>query len=497
MQIRVRTKSALSTVEGALIIGVFEDDKQLPGWVKTLPERIDLLLKNAVKEDDFKGKFGKTLSVRGSANSKIKKILLTGLGKRSDWNEEQARRAAGKSRTALKSSRIKKAAITLFGTEANPSIAKAQVEGFILSGYTFRKYKSGILENNDSIDITSLEIINVFGDKIATLKKAVKLGRIISDSAILARNLQAEPGSTATPTYLAAQARKIANSSVRIKVKIFDKTKIKKLKMGAFLGVSNGSQEPPKLIVLEYRGTSPKRKPIALVGKGITFDSGGISLKPGAMMEEMKYDMSGAAAVLGVFRGLSELELKENIVGVIPATENLPSGTALKPGDIVKTFSGKTIEIINTDAEGRLVLADALSYAVKNYKPSQIIDLATLTGSVVVALSTHASGIISNDVDLTKKLIDAGERTGERLWELPLWDPFRDQIKSDIADMKNIGGKGGGTSTAAALLEKFVGDTPWAHLDIAGTAYLSSSLDYSPKGPTGVGVRLLLEYLNR
>ena len=267
--------------------------------------------------------------------------------------------------------------------------------------------------------------------------------------------------------------------------------------MGAFLGVSKGSQEPPKFIILEYRGASPKRKPIALVGKGITFDSGGISLKPGAAMEEMKYDMSGAAAVLGVFRALSELKLNENIVGLIPATENLPSGTALKPGDIVKTYSGKTIEIINTDAEGRLVLADALAYAVKNYEPSQIIDLATLTGSVVVALSSHASAIISNDSDLTKKLIDAGENSGERLWELPLWDPFRDQIKSDFADMKNIGGKGGGAVTAAALLEKFVGDTPWAHLDIAGTAYLSSSLDYSPKGPTGVGVRLLLEYLSR
>ena len=496
MKVSVRMKSTLSAVEGTLIIGVFEDDKNFPGWIKTLPDKIDLLLKNAVKEDDYKGALGETLLVRGRANSKIRKILLIGLGIRDDWSEEQARRAAGKSRTALNSSRIRKATMSIFGSEVDPSIAKAQVEGFILSGYTFKKYKSKNAENNESIEISSLELINVFGENIAPLKRAVKLGRIISESTILARNLQAEPGSTATPTYLAAQARKIASSSPRIKVKILDKTKIKKLKMGAFIGVSKGSQEPPKLIVLEYRGTSPKRKPIALVGKGITFDSGGISLKPGAAMEEMKYDMSGAAAVLGVFRALSELDLKENIVGIIPATENLPSGTALKPGDIVKTYSGKTIEIINTDAEGRLVLADALSYAVKKYKPSKIIDLATLTGSVVVALSTHATGIISNDADLTKKLIDAGESTGERLWELPLWDPFRDQIKSDFADMKNIGGKGGGTSTAAALLENFVDDTPWAHLDIAGTAYLSSSLDYSPKGPTGVGVRLLLEYLN-
>ena len=497
MKLSVRGKSALSAVEGALIIGVFEEDENLPGWVNRFPDKIHSLLQNAVNEDNYKGTFGKTLLLRGLEESKIRKILLIGLGKQDDWSEEQARRAAGKSRTALKSARIKKAAMTLFGSVADPAIAKAQVEGFMLSGYTFNKYKSENAENNDSIDISSLDILNVFGEKTAPLKRAVKLGRIIADSAILARDLQAEPGSTATPTYLAAQARKIASSSSRIRVKIFDKNKLKKLKMGAFLGVSKGSQEPPKFIILEYRGASPKRKPIALVGKGITFDSGGISLKPGAAMEEMKYDMSGAAAVLGVFRALSELKLNENIVGLIPATENLPSGTALKPGDIVRTYSGKTIEIINTDAEGRLVLADALAYAVKIYEPSQIIDLATLTGSVVVALSSHASAIISNDSDLTKKLIDAGESSGERLWELPLWDPFRDQIKSDFADMKNIGGKGGGAVTAAALLEKFVGDTPWAHLDIAGTAYLSSSLDYSPKGPTGVGVRLLLEYLSR
>jgi len=497
MKLSVRAKSALSAVEGALIIGVFEEDENLPGWIKRFPDKIHSLLQNAVNEDNYKGMVGKALLLRGLANSKIRKILLIGLGKQDDWSEEKARRAAGKSRTALKSARIKNAAMTLFGSEADPAIAKAQVEGFILSGYTFNKYKSKKAENNDSIDISSLDILNVFGEKTAPLKRVVKLGRIIADSAILARNLQVEPGSTATPTYLAAQARKIASSSSLIRVKIFDKNKLKKLKMGAFLGVSKGSQEPPKFIILEYRGASPKRKPIALVGKGITFDSGGISLKPGAAMEEMKYDMSGAAAVLGVFRGLSELKLNENIVGLIPATENLPSGTALKPGDIVKTYSGKTIEIINTDAEGRLVLADALAYAVKNYEPSRIIDLATLTGSVVVALSSHASAIISNDSDLTKKLIDAGESSGERLWELPLWDPFRDQIKSDFADMKNIGGKGGGAVTAAALLEKFVGDTPWAHLDIAGTAYLSSSLDYSPKGPTGVGVRLLLEYLSR
>jgi len=494
LKVIVRDGSYLKGVEGVLIIGSFKDEK-LPGWAKALPGGIEELISRTVKEDMFEWDSGKTLSIRGQKNSKVRTVLLVGLGEKSEWNEEKARRAGGISRTSLSSSRHKKASMLIFGSEADPAVAKAQTEGFILSGYKFDKYKTKDDSDDSVSEFTSLELINPQGNAKAELKKSVKNGAIISESVMFTRDLQVEPGNTATPSFLAAKARKIAGSSPKIRVKVFDRAKMRKLKMGALIGVSKGSVEPPKLILLEYRGASARRKPIALIGKGITFDSGGISIKPSAGMEEMKYDMSGAAAVLGVFRALAEIDVRENVVGIIPATENLPGGNALKPGDVLKTYSGKTIEVINTDAEGRLVLADAIAYAVRNYKPSAIVDLATLTGSVVVALGTHATGLISNNRELTKKLIGAGESTGERVWELPLWDEFRDQIKSDVADMKNIGGREGGTITAAALLEKFVGETPWVHLDIAGTAYINKPLPYSPKGPTGVGVRLLMEFL--
>ncbi len=496
MKVSVRTDSFLKQIDGVFILGLFKGEK-LPTWTRSLPDKIGTQIADILDEEDFKGDWSKTVTLRTPIKSKIRRIVVIGLGDKTDWNEERARQAAGISRSTLGNFQQEKAAMMIFGADDESKTAKAQVEGFILSGYEFNKYKTLKSSDNNSVQISSLDLIKPKGSATNSLKRAVKTGRIFAESAMFTRDLQAEPGSTATPTFLATQARNIARKSSRIRVKIFDRAKINKLKMGAIVGVSQGSQEPPRFIILEYKGASPKRKPIALVGKGITFDSGGISIKPSASMEEMKYDMSGAAAVLGVFHGLVSLDIKENVIGVVPATENLPSGTALKPGDIIKTYSGKTIEIINTDAEGRLVLADSLAYAVKNYRPSAIIDLATLTGAVVVALSSHASAIISNDADLTEKIISSGESTGERIWELPLWDEFRDQIKSDIADMKNIGSKGGGTITAAALLEKFVGDVPWAHLDIAGTAYISKSLSYSPKGPTGVGVRLLLDFLSR
>jgi len=496
MKVSVRADSFFPRVEGALILGVFKGEK-FPAWTKSLPDNIGSQITDVVDEEEFKGDWTESVIFRGPTKSRIRRVFIMGLGDKSDWNENRARQAAGKSRSLLDRFQHKKVAMTIFGSDFEPETAKAQAEGFILSGYKFNKYKTTEESDNKAVLISSLDLINPEGAVNGSLRRAVENGKIFAECAMFARDLQAEPGSTATPSFLASQARNIARRSSRIKVKIFDRAKIKKLKMGAIVGVSQGSQEPPRFIILEYKGASAKRKPIALVGKGITFDSGGISIKPSANMEEMKYDMSGAAAVLGVFKGLVSLDVKENVIGLIPATENLPSGTALKPGDIVKTYTGKTVEIVNTDAEGRLVLADSLAYAVKNYKPSAIIDLATLTGAVVVVLSSHASAIIANNAELTKKIISSGESTGERIWELPLWDEFRDQIKSDIADMKNIGSNGGGAITAAALLEKFVGDVPWAHLDIAGTAYISKPLPYSPKGPTGVGVRLLLDFLSR
>ncbi len=266
------------------------------------------------------------------------------------------------------------------------------------------------------------------------------------------------------------------------------------LGMGALLGVARGSEEPPKFIIINYQGDRESNRPIAIVGKTITFDTGGISIKPSERMEQMKYDMSGGAAVLAAIKAAAQLKIPVNVVGFLPATENMPGGNAMKPGDVVKTLSGLTVEVINTDAEGRLILADALSYALRS-RPSAIVDLATLTGACTVALGRNAIGLLGNHPGLLERVKAAGEASGERVWELPLWEEYFDQIKSDVADIKNVGGRGAGTITAAAFLRKFVDDTPWAHLDIASTAWADEPRPYTPKGATGVGVRLLVQFL--
>jgi leucyl aminopeptidase len=295
-----------------------------------------------------------------------------------------------------------------------------------------------------------------------------------------------------TPTVIAAKARQLARE-FGLKLQVLERSQMEKLGMGALLGVSSGSAQPPKFIIVEYR-KGGKKPFIALVGKTITFDSGGISIKPSENMDKMKDDMSGGAAVLGALRTAAALKLPLNIVGLLPATENMPSGSAYKPGDVLRTMSGRTIEIINTDAEGRLILSDALAYACR-YKPAAIVDIATLTGACRVALGQEATGMLGTDEKLKQKIREAGEKTGERVWELPLWEAYYDLIKSDIADMKNAGGRDGGVITAAALLSKFVQDYPWVHLDIAATAWTEKDRPYTPKGATGIGMRLLTQFL--
>ena len=307
------------------------------------------------------------------------------------------------------------------------------------------------------------------------------------------RTLQMQPGNVATPSYLGDLAKKLG-TAYGFTVTVLDKAQIKKEGMGALLAVAQGSVEEPRFIVLEYRGGGGHGAPVVLVGKGVTFDSGGISIKPAANMEDMKFDKSGATAVLGTFEVIGRLKPKINVVGLIPATENLPSGTAVKPGDVVKSHYGKTIEIINTDAEGRLILCDALSYA-RRFKPAAVIDAATLTGAVVIALGHHAIGMLGNDEALLAEVRDAGERAGERCWPLPMWDEYRDLLKSDVADVKNSGGRAAGTIAGAWFLREFVDGFPWVHLDIAGTAYLESEGASHAKGPTAIGVRLFTEFL--
>jgi leucyl aminopeptidase len=319
-------------------------------------------------------------------------------------------------------------------------------------------------------------------------------GEAIASGHLLARGLQMQPGNVCTPTYLAEQAQTIARTH-GFAITVLGPAELRTEGMGALLAVAQGSVQEPRFIVLDYRGGGDAA-PVVLVGKGITFDSGGISIKPAASMEEMKYDMSGAAAVLGTFDVLGRLRPKLNVVGLIPTTENLPSGTAVKPGDVIKSHFGKSIEIINTDAEGRLILCDALSYA-RRYKPAAVIDAATLTGAVVIALGNQASAVMGNDDPLAAEVREAGERAGERCWPLPLWDEYRDLVKSDIADVKNSGGRGAGSIAGGWFLREFVEGFPWVHLDIAGTAYVDSESAHQAKGPTAFGVRLFSEFLLR
>jgi len=325
---------------------------------------------------------------------------------------------------------------------------------------------------------------------LADARRGVKRGIALANGVELARTLGNRPGNLCTPSDLADQARALKKDYPALKVQILEEAAMKKLGMGALLSVSRGSRQPAKLIVMQYSGGNKNAKPVVLVGKGVTFDSGGISIKPGAAMDEMKFDMCGAASVFGTVSAVAEMKLRVNLVGIVPATENLPDGDASKPGDIVTSMSGQTIEVLNTDAEGRLILCDALTYADR-FKPDVVVDIATLTGACVVALGHHATGLLSNDQDLADELLEAGQASGDRAWQLPLWDEYDEQISSNFADMANIGGRGAGTITAGCFLARFTKDYRWAHLDIAGVAWKSGHA----KGATGRPVQLLTRFL--
>jgi leucyl aminopeptidase len=419
------------------------------------------------------------------------RLILVGLGKRSDLTVDRLRLAAAK---AASQARTSGAESILFAAEGlgldAEATAQALTEGSMLGLYRFLKYKT----NDESTKRKEIRTVTLLGPTASAgaMRKGISAGRIIAESTMMARDLVNHPGADMTPTVLAGQARTIARQ-YGLKVQVLERKQIEKLGMGAFLGVAAGSVQPPKFIIIEYRGGG-SRPFIALVGKSITFDSGGISIKPAENMDRMKDDMSGGAAVLGAIRNAAALKLKLNIVGLLPAAENMPGGRALKPGDVLRSMSGQTIEIINTDAEGRLILADALTYACR-YKPSVIVDIATLTGACTIALGHEAIGMVGTSDQFKQQVRAAGETTGERVWELPLWESYYDLIKSDIADMKNTGGRAASVITASAFLSRFVQKYPWVHLDIAATAWAERDRAYTPKGATGIGTRLLTQFL--
>lgn len=476
---------------GAAIIPVFEDEK--PGPVA---ERIDKALggviRRLIKGGDFKPKVGAVSLLYPDGKIAAERLLLAGLGKKDDFTLDRLRQTAGKAAPFARNSGATDIVLIADGLGLEPlELAQALTEGSVLGLYRFLKYKTND-ENGRGKEIQAITILTENAASRSAMQKGVEIGEVIAESTVLARDMVSHPSADKTPTIIAAKAREIARRH-GMKVQVLERKQMQKLGMGALLGVAAGSVQPPKFIIVEYRHGG-KKPFIALVGKTITFDSGGISIKPAENMDKMKDDMSGGAAVLGALQTAAALKLPLNIVGLLPATENMPSGSAYKPGDVLRTLSGQTIEIINTDAEGRLILSDALAYACR-YKPALIVDIATLTGSCTIALGHEATGMLGNNDTFKQKMREAGEKTGERLWELPLWDAYYDQIKSDIADMKNTGGRPGGVITAAALLSKFVEKYPWVHLDIAATAWAEKDRPYTPKGATGVGVRLLTQFL--
>lgn len=451
---------------------------------------IDPGVERAVASGDYKGKKDETLLVYG--NGKAQRILLVGVGKPADITRSSVRRAAAVAAKRARGLGTKQFALAI-AKEARGGLGAAEqaqvaIEGVAQGGWQFNELKKQ--PEDPKPEFESVELVIDASDKDEA-EAGRRIGDAIAAGYLYTRNLQMQPGNVCTPTYLADQARKLAEAH-GFGVTILDRAQIKKEGMGALLAVAQGSAEEPRFIVLEYGGGSGA--PVVLVGKGVTFDSGGISIKPALNMEDMKFDKSGATAVLGTFEVLGRLKPKINVVGLIPATENLPSGTAIKPGDVVKSHLGKTIEIINTDAEGRLILCDALSYA-RRFKPAAALDAATLTGAVVIALGHHAIGMLGNDEALLAEVRDAGERAGERCWPLPLWEDYRELLKSDVADIKNSGGRAAGTIAGAWFLREFVDSFPWVHLDIAGTAYLEGEGASHAKGPTAIGVRLFTEFL--
>lgn len=490
MDISVKSDHPKQSTADCIVIGVFEPHKLTPA-AKLVDAMTGKLLSKSVTAGNSMGKLAQTMMVSHPNLRPGQRILLVGCGKLKEFNSSSFNQVIAASARTLRDVGCKQAAIFLTELavrERNTNwVFKHTVETLENTLYQFDQLKS-----KSDRKTFALRKISLFVGKTTELKNArlgLHQGKAVAKGVKLAKDLGNLPGNICTPSYLAKQARKLGKS-YDIKITIHHQKQMEKLGMNALLSVARGSREAPKLITMEYRGTTAKSAPIVLVGKGLTFDAGGISLKPAASMDEMKYDMCGAASVFGAVVAAAELRLPLHLIAIIPSSENLPDGAANKPGDIVKSMSGQTIEILNTDAEGRLILCDALTYA-ERFKPAVIVDVATLTGACIVALGSHASGLFANDDALADELFEAGEQCQDKTWRMPIWSEYQQQLKSNFADIANIGGRNAGAVTAACFLARFTKKQKWAHLDIAGTAWRSGS----QKGSTGRPVPLLTQFL--
>ncbi|HSJ63809.1 MAG TPA: leucyl aminopeptidase [Gemmatimonadaceae bacterium] len=478
-------RAAVEAHDTPLLVLALPKGAARPEALRALDERLGGAIARALDDRDFRGARDETLRLTGASGGGPARILIVGLGDATD-HPGAARRAAAVA--ARQARRIGVTGLAWWSDRSDAAVLEAAAVGMALGAWEYTDLKTPPPESERRPPLE--EAVLLVPDESAA-RESVARGAAIGEGTDLARRLAMMPGNVCTPEYLADVAGELA-SRFGLERTVLGRAEMEREGMGAFLSVAQGTPQDPKLIALEYKGGTGK--PVVLVGKGLCFDTGGISIKPAQGMEAMKFDMCGAAGVLGAMLAIAAMKLPIHVVGLVGSTTNMPSGTAVKPGDVVKASNGKSIEIINTDAEGRLVLADVLAYA-KRYDPAVVVDAATLTGAAVIALGHTATAVLGTDQGVVDELLEAGKRSGEVAWPLPLWDDYKDLIKSDVADMKNSGGRPAGTITAAMLLKEFTEGYPWAHLDVAGTAYAEGDLTYIPKGPTGVPVGLFVEFV--
>jgi leucyl aminopeptidase len=501
MEITVKAGQIQQEKAALIVVNLFQGVKTPGGATGAVDKALDGLITELIASGDFTGKLNDLAVLYTQGAIPAKRVMVVGLGKKEEFDLDKVRDAAGTVAKRVCQLGIKSySTIVHGGGKAGLSVGMASqaiAEGTILALYRFLKHKSA--SEGEETEIEQLTFVEFDANKLPQVEAGARVGQVSAESACLVRDLVNHPPNVATPTMLAQTARQLAEEH-GLHCQVLDEEQMVELGMGALLGVAQGSQEPARFIILEHNAERDDLDTIVLVGKGLTFDSGGLSIKSGEGMEKMKTDMAGGAVVLATLRAAGIFDLPLHVVGLVPATENLPSGRAYKPGDVLHSLSGQTIEIINTDAEGRLILADALAYA-QRYDPQAVVDLATLTGACVVALGHMASGLMGTDAELVARLKRAGQTTAEIAWELPLFKDYYRQIKSEVADVKNTGGRPGGVVTAGAFLSKFAQGYPWAHLDIAGTTWIERDKLYPLRsylptpGATGVGVRLLVQFL--
>ncbi len=489
MQIKVESGDIAAVKADAIVVNLFEGVTAPGGGTGAVDAAMGGAISDLIASGDIRGKFGEFTLVHTLGRLPSQRVVVAGLGKQADFTVDRVRALSGDLARYLRRQRIKTAATITHGAGiaglAPEACATAIAEGTVLGLYRFLRHK----KSEDDGELETLTIVEHDAAKVSILERGLEVGRILAEATNFARDMENEPSNYLTPTDMANQAQALADKT-GLQCEIHGPDWLREKHMGGVLGVAAGSTQEPRFIVLRYNGAG-SAKPIALVGKGITFDTGGISIKPAAGMEEMKGDMSGGASVIAAMGAIARLRPAVNVIGVVPATENMPGGSATKPGDVLETMAGKTIEVINTDAEGRLILADGLAYA-RQEGATAIVDIATLTGAISVALGNLAMGAMTNNAALYERIKSAADAAGERVWELPMWDEYKDLIRSDVADMKNSGGRMAGSITAAMLLREFVEDTPWVHLDIAGVDTFDRDKGVIVKGASGIPVRTLI-----